>query len=156
MERTIQLEPIGFVRNGIVQAHRDTPWREIESDIVVAEKWRDALDGLDAFSHIWVVFYFHLISPATTTRTVPPGRPDLSPVGRFAIRTPERPNPIGMTPVELLNVNDATLRVRGLDALDGTPVLDIKPYLARRDAIEGTRVPEWVIRMWGAEPPSRA
>jgi tRNA (adenine37-N6)-methyltransferase len=149
--------PIGTVHNGIAQAHRDTPWKEIESDIVVVDEWREALDGLDAFSHIWVLFYFHRIPPATTTHAAPLGRADLSPVGRFAIRTPERPNPIGMTPVELLAVNGATLRVRGLDALDGTPVLDLKPYLARRDAIQGTRVPEWVIRMWGSdEPPSRA
>jgi formylmethanofuran dehydrogenase subunit E len=81
--------------------------------------------------------------PAASLGLAPKTR-DASPsVGIFATRGPQRPNPIGICAVELIQVSEGTLRVRGLDALDGTPVLDLKPYLARRDAIEHTRVGAW-------------
>ncbi len=144
----IQLKPIGTVRNTITDARRDTRWEEIESEIVVADEWRDALDGLAQFSHIWVVFYFHRMPPPDSLHVRPMRRDDLPLVGLFATRSPQRPNPIGIRAAELLEARDGVLRVRGLDALNGTPVLDIKPYLARGDAIEHTRVGEWVEKYW--------
>ena len=71
-------------------------------------------------------------------------REDLPLVGLFATRSPRRPNPIGVTTVRLLERRGNVLRVLGLDALDGTPVLDIKPYLPYGDCIQDTHVPEWV------------
>jgi formylmethanofuran dehydrogenase subunit E len=73
---------------------------------------------------------------------------DLPLVGRFATRSPSRPNAIGICAVELLDVRGTVLRVRGLDALDGTPVLDLKPYLERGDAITNTRVGAWIATGW--------
>ena len=144
----IQLKPIGTVHNTITDAHRDTRWEDIESEIVVADEWRDALDGLAQFSHIWVVFYFDRMPPPDSLRIRPMRRDDLPLVGLFATRSPQRPNPIGIRAAELLEVRGSVLRVRGLDALDGTPVLDLKPYLARGDAVERTRVGEWVEKYW--------
>ena len=144
----IQLKPIGVVRNAVTQAHRDTPWDEIESEIIIDDEWRDALDGLAEFSHIWVIFYLDRITAPDSPRVRPMRRVDLPLVGRFATRAPARPNPIGICAVELLDVRDTILRVRGLDALDGTPVLDLKPYLERGDAITGTRVGAWVRQYW--------
>ena len=151
----IQLKPIAIVHNGMGEGHHDTRWHEIESDIVVNEEWREALDGLEQFSHIWIIFYFDRITPPRpdSPRVHPMRRKGLPLVGRFATRTPQRPNPIGLSPVELLAVRGNTLRVRGLEALEGTPVLDIKPYIARGDVIENTRVGEWVKQYWVTQPP---
>ena len=140
----VEFTPIGVVRNAITAAHRDTRWPEIESEIEIDAQWRDALDGLAAFSHIWIVTYLDRM-PAPDSLRVQPKKPDDSPrIGIFATRAPQRPNPIGICAVELLQARGHLLRVRGLDALNGTPVLDLKPYLARRDAIENTRVGAWV------------
>lgn len=148
----IQLKPIGTIHNAVTEAHRDTRWDEIESEIVVNDEWCDALDGLEQFSHIWVIFYFDRMSVPDSLRVRPMQR-DAEPrsvplVGLFATRTPARPNPIGIRAAQLIGVRGNVLRVRGLDALDGSPVLDLKPYLARGDAIENTRVGEWVKEYW--------
>ena len=149
----IKLKPIGIVRNAISEAHRDTRWKEIESEIEIDAEWRDALDGIEQFSHLWVVSYLDCMpAPRWNARGLRPDALHVHPtrdarlplVGIFATRSPQRPNPIGICAVELLEVRGTVLRVRGLDALNGTPVLDIKPYLARRDAIANTRVGEWV------------
>lgn len=145
----IELKPIGTIHNAVAEAHRDTRWEEIESEIDVDEKWRAALDGIEAFSHIWVIFYFDRMPAPDVLRVHPMRDGDLPLVGLFATRSPQRPNPIGMCAAGLLQVRGNVLRVRGLDALDGTPVLDLKPYLARRDAIANTRVGEWVEKYWG-------
>jgi tRNA-Thr(GGU) m(6)t(6)A37 methyltransferase TsaA len=76
-------------------------------------------------------------------------------VGRFATRSPVRPNPIGMTPVELLAVEGNCLRVRGLDAFDGTPVLDLKPYLPQGDSLPQACVPDWLTRLQNGEKETR-
>lgn len=138
----VEFTPIGVVRNRMTEAHRDTRWADIESEIDIDAQWSSALDGLAEFSHVWIVTYMDRI-PAASPDIPPqmPGRP--SGVGIFATRGPQRPNPIGICAVELLLVRGSMLRVRGLDALDGTPVLDLKPYLARRDAIQNTRVGKW-------------
>ena len=144
----IQLKPIGTVRNTIAEAHRDTRWKEIESKIEIDAEWRDALDGIDQFSHIWVVTYLDRMPLRPDALRVHPTRDARLPlVGIFATRSPQRPNPIGMCAVELLEVRGNVLRVRGLNALNRTPVLDVKPYLAHRDAIENTRVGEWVKQL---------
>lgn len=151
----IQLKAIGVVRNAMVESHRDTRWEDIESEIVVYAEWRDALDGVAQFSHLWIVFYLDRMTPPATLRVPPMKRDDLPVIGLFATRSPQRPNPIGICAVRLLEVRENVLRVRGLDALDGTPVLDIKPYLARGDAIDDTVVGEWVQQYWTTLPPEK-
>jgi len=144
----IRFKPIGVVRNQVTQAHPDTTWHEIESEIVIAPEWRDALDGLAEFSHLWVIFYFDRAHPLDSLRVHPMRRADLPRVGIFATRSPSRPNSIGICPVELLSLRENVVRVRGLDAFDGTPILDLKPYLERGDAIHNTRVGMWVRQYW--------
>ena len=143
----IEFKPIGAVHNAMTESHRDTRWKEIDSEIEIDAVWRDALDGIEQFSHIWVVTYLDRM-PAPDALYVHPTRDERLPlVGIFATRSPQRPNPIGISAVELIEVRGTRLRVRGLDALDGTPVLDVKPYLPRRDAIENARVGEWVKQL---------
>jgi len=151
----IQLNTIGTIHNAMREAHRDTRWEEIVSEIIVDDEWRDALDGLQEFSHIWVVFFLDRMSAPDSPRVRPMQREDMPVVGRFATRSPQRPNPIGICAVELLEVRGNVLRVCGLDALDGTPLLDIKPYLSRGDAIANARVAEWVKKYWATDAPAQ-
>lgn len=142
-------EPIGRVRNGrdkMSSGH----WADVESLIAIEPRYAKGLDGLAAFSHVVVVFHLDRIppfDPATQLDRNPRGMEDLPPVGVFAQRTKFRPNPIGVTAVELLSVDEAGIRVRGLDALDGTPVLDIKPYIPAFERKDDVRLPPWVARM---------
>lgn len=99
-----------------------------------------ALRGIEEFSHLWIVFIFHESICETFQPTVrPPRLGGNTRVGVFATRSPFRPNPIGLSVVELKKVNGTTLELAGGDFLDGTPVLDIKPYIPYADAIPGAR-----------------
>jgi len=124
-------------------------WEEIDSRVVIDERWVEGLEGLGEFSHVVVLFW--LDRPRETQiplKVHPEAKEDLPLVGLFATRTPYRPNPIGMTTVQLLRVEGNTLHVRGLDAFDGTPVLDIKPYLVRGDLKRDASVPGWLWDLW--------
>ena len=96
----------------------------------------------EEFSHLFVLFWMHEVSEAARSnmKIHPRGRKDIPLQGVFATRTQHRPNPIGLTLVELLKVNGRVLTVRGLDAYDGTPIIDIKPFDSW-DIVENSRVP---------------
>lgn len=143
----LTLNPIGVVNNKVASGGRKVEWEAIESEIVIYPEWADALHGIEGFSHVWVLFHLSGSPLSEAPRTHPQGRDDAPLVGRFATRSPVRPNPIGMTPVELLAIEGNHLRVVGLDAFDGTPVLDLKPYLPRGDCIPHARVPDWLTRL---------
>ncbi|HJX38233.1 MAG TPA: tRNA (N6-threonylcarbamoyladenosine(37)-N6)-methyltransferase TrmO [Anaerolineae bacterium] len=152
-DRLLTLTPIGHVESG-VQKGEQAIWEELESRIVLDGQWAEGLQGLDEFSHIVVVFWLDRPSEAEVSLKVhPEAKEELPLVGLFATRTPLRPNPIGLTSVELLSVEGPTLRVRGLDAFDGTPVLDIKPYLVRGDLKPDASVPGWLRQLWERHDP---
>jgi len=107
----------------------------------------EGLDGIEGFSHVYVLFWLNEVTnQPRALKFHPRGRMDMPLLGVFAIRTSQRPNPIGLTLVQLLKVEGNTLLVRGLDAYDGTPVLDIKPFDAW-DAAKDARVPDWWISL---------
>ncbi|MFH1651081.1 MAG: tRNA (N6-threonylcarbamoyladenosine(37)-N6)-methyltransferase TrmO, partial [Chloroflexota bacterium] len=108
----------------------------------------EALDGLEGFSHIIVIFWMHRTDRTRPLRLKihPRGDAALPLTGLLATRSPHHPNPLGMTAVRLLGRKENILRVKGLDALDGTPVIDIKPYLPGGDSPRGARTPPWVKR----------
>lgn len=143
----ITLRPIGWVRNR-VQEPRPEGWGSVESVIELEPEMAPALAGLDGFSHIIMLFWMHQIPEELRIagRHHPGNRQDLPLVGDFATRTQLRPNPIGLAIVPLLQVDGPRLHVRGLDAIDGTPIIDIKPYLPPYDSPKDPRVPSWV---WG-------
>ena len=143
----ITLTPIGFVKNGVKQTPKWPDWQlETVSEIIVEPKWAEGLEGLEGFSHIIVLFWFHRIADGDVILKVHPmHREDLPVTGLFATRSPNRPNRIGETAVRLIERRGNILRVKGLDALDGTPVLDIKPYLTSGDLIREATVPPWAI-----------
>jgi tRNA-Thr(GGU) m(6)t(6)A37 methyltransferase TsaA len=143
----VELQPIGQVRNGITE-HGDVVWEELVSEVVIEEQYAAALQGIEEFSHVWVIFWLHQRDREAILKVHPEGRPELPEVGVLATRSPRRPTPIAMTAVQLLERRGHVLVVRGLDALDGTPVLDIKPYLVRGDLIPEATVPGWLQRLW--------
>ncbi len=117
---------------------------ETISDLIIDPEWTDGLEGLEVYSHIIVLFWFHKVKEEKVLLKIHPmHRLDLPLTGLFATRTYNRPNRIGETVVSLVARQDNILKVKGLDALDGTPILDIKPYLRSGDFISGTRGPHW-------------
>jgi len=141
----LRLQPVGHV---ITKAsHEALRHGTAISRIVVNRRFARGLDGLEDFSHIFVLFWLHEVPNRSRKLKVHPrGRPDIEEVGVFATRSPHRPNPIGLTRVQLMRRKGRTLTVKGLDAYDGTPVLDIKPYDSR-DASTRLRVPSWCRKL---------
>ncbi len=139
------LKAIGFVRNGINPGSARQKWEDIESEIVINPDLKDALDNLEEFSHIIVIFWTRRKSADLLPHKIHvKHNPDLPLVGLFATRSPDRPNPLAKTTVKLLGRRDNVLRVQGLDAFNDTPVIDIKPYLPDYDSPEGAKVPGWI------------
>ena len=129
------LKAIGVVRKG-----------EPTSDIVINQDLTAALDGLDEFSHIIVIYWMHQVTTPgqVPTKVRPMGRREAPMVGLFATRSPNRPNPLGKATVRLLQHQSNILKVEGLDAIDGTPVIDIKPYIPGYDSVDNAKVPSWI------------
>jgi len=145
-QEKIFLNPIGLVKTEAVGDEVKDKSRI--SQIIIRDELVEALEGVDGFSHLFVLFWLNQISnkQQKTLKVHPRGRMDMPLLGVFATRTNLRPNPIGLTLVELLKVEGNTLTVRGLDAFDGTPILDIKPFDSWDNA-EKARVPDWWIKL---------
>ena len=143
----ITMKPIGYVKND-VQEKKDISWGENVSNIMLEEEYHNGLKGLEEYSHAIILYYLdkaEYIREKHLQRH-PQNRQDMPLVGIFSQRGKDRPNKIGMTSVEIVAVSDSTLTVRGLDAISGTPVLDIKPYYPVYDKKDAT-TPEWVDRL---------
>jgi len=144
----IEFESIGTVRNHVVDK-KDTGWGSDLSEVVLDQALSPGLKGLCDFSHVLVVCFLDKahFEPSRHLVRRPQGRDDMPMVGIFAQRAKDRPNPIGITACELVDVSDNVITVRGLDAIDGTPVLDLKPYFPVYDCRENAVIPEWVPRL---------
>jgi tRNA (adenine37-N6)-methyltransferase len=136
--KTLTLHPIGTVRTGFA-AKDEAPRQAVVADTVeaVIELFPDrnlehAVEDLAGWERIWVIYWFHR-NPGWRPKVLPP-RSTTGRKGVLATRSPHRPNPLGLSTVQLLRVDGLTLHVRGADMIDGTPVLDIKPYVAYSDA----------------------
>jgi tRNA-Thr(GGU) m(6)t(6)A37 methyltransferase TsaA len=123
----VVFHPIGVVQNRFDQSASPDEIRADRSKIVIDGALADGLTGLEPGQQIMVIFYFHKAPEAYALRQHPRGDRNRPPRGVFALRIPRRPNPIGVTVVDLIGVEGNVLYVKGLDALNGTPVLDIKP-----------------------------
>lgn len=150
MNDSFVVQGIGTVRNGRNDAS-DADWGALESAIELAPVYAGGLDGLGDWSHALIVFHMHRgdagETPPEGWRRRPRGLADMPMLGVFAQRGRMRPNPIGVTTVRIVRVEPGRLTVRGLDAVDGTPVLDIKPWAAAFDAARDPREPEWFTRL---------
>ncbi len=150
MTTPFTVTPIGVVRSPRVEAI-DDDWGDVESTIELdaAQFGSDVLAGLDDFSHLDVVYLFDQVDVSTITLGArhPRNRPDWPLVGIFAQRAKARPNRLGVTTCELIVVDGLTIRVRGLDAIDRTPVLDIKPHVIEFQARTAVRQPQWITEL---------
>ena len=148
-QESINLVPIGRVINDI-EYPSHVKWETITSKVIIAPQLVEALDGIDGFSHIVIIFYLDKMDEDrhSLLKVHPENKEELPLVGVFATRSPVRPNPIGITAVKLLERQGNVLKVLGLDAYDGTPVLDVKPYLRRGDLVEEAAMPDWLLRLW--------
>lgn len=128
---------------GLVKSSGET------SRIKIFPEFCIGLEGLNNFSHLIVLYWFHLRDSEKerhTLKVVPRRHPGAPQVGVFACRSPSRPNPIGLCVVELVKIEECTLTVKGLDAWEDSPIIDIKPYIPRADSISDARVPEWTLQ----------
>ena len=133
MSPSIELHPVGIVRSPYTQkgdAPRQGRFSDTVSEIVVYEPYRSALHRIEGQKHLWILCWFDR-ADRTMLQATPPGT--TTEKGVFAIRSPDRPNPVSLCMVDLLSVNEGVLSVRGLDAFDGTPVVDIKLFSAEID-----------------------
>lgn len=132
----VRLRPVGVVRSRYKNPSDLPPpafapprfFERSTGEIEILPEFAAGLDGLEGFSHIIVLFHFHRAG-ASKLKVIPPGKS--KPRGVFATRSPRRPNPLGLSVLRLLGRNGRILEVSGLDLIDGTPVLDIKPYTSR-------------------------
>lgn len=111
---------------------------ETKGEIEIFEPYREALQTLDEFEYIIVLYHFDKVR-TWESHVNPPASTHEHDFGLFSTRSPKRPNPIGLSIVKLESINDGILHVRGVDAFEGTPVLDIKPYLPSVDCIKSQR-----------------
>lgn len=140
---SFQVNPIGTVKR-----------QEKQAFLELLPQFAPALDGLTGFSHLWVLFYFHETDTAADRAAlkVHPRRDPTNPLtGVFATRAPVRPNLIGLTACRILKIKGNIIEVEGLDAKDGTPIVDLKPYIPKGDSIPEAITPEWVKK-----PPPKA
>jgi tRNA-Thr(GGU) m(6)t(6)A37 methyltransferase TsaA len=137
----LPLQPIGIVR-AAQRVHHDAPrqsglGRGGDGVIEVRQGLQNALQDLGGFSHLWVLSWFHL-ARGYRSKVMPPR--DTRKRGVFATRAPQRPNPIGLSCVRLVCIDKRRLHIADHDLLDGTPVLDLKPYLPYADSVPGAAI----------------
>ena len=127
--KTINMVPIGYVRTEAREVPRHWSISDVEGSLVLDEIYQRGLDGIEAGARIVVLFHFHRSPPFSLDllKQTPPRSETAK--GVFSICSPRRPNPIGLSVLEVLGVEGREVRVRGLDMFDGTPILDIKPYI---------------------------
>jgi tRNA (Thr-GGU) A37 N-methylase len=146
----IEIEPIGFVRGGRTEVV-DDDWGKVEARIELdtSRFAPESLAGRLDFSPHVVVYHFHHADPAKIELEArhPRGNKEWPKVGIFAQRGKNRPNRIGVSTCAILGVEGTSVRVQGLDAVDGTPVLDVKPYFREFEPRNVVREPAWVAEL---------
>ncbi|MFV0394270.1 MAG: tRNA (N6-threonylcarbamoyladenosine(37)-N6)-methyltransferase TrmO [Coprobacillaceae bacterium] len=141
----MDIVPIGYVKNEI-RRRKDEAWGKEISDIIIDIDLQDGMHGLEDFSHAVIIYHLNQANfkKEDHLQRRPQNRKDMPKDGIFSQRAKNRPNQLGMTTVEICRITDNILTVKGLDAIDGTPILDIKPYYPQYDCKENVKVPSWV------------
>ncbi|MEP6994550.1 MAG: SAM-dependent methyltransferase [Acidobacteriota bacterium] len=144
--KSLTVEPVGFVRGGR-NAMTDDGWGSVRAAVELdTERFApDAVAGLEAFSHVVVVYQFHKVAERQTEKGARYPRENLKwpKVGIFAQRGKARPNRIGVSVCRILRVDGTRIEVEGLDAVNGSPILDLKPYMRGFEPRGDVREPEW-------------
>ncbi len=141
--------PIGLVEKGMSRRRFDGVRKsryEVVSRVRIHHQYADGLAGLEGYSHLILIWWMHR-EDEVRLKVMPRGSEGMREVGIFATRFPVRPNPIGVSIVELVQVSGNILKVKGFDAWTGSPILDIKPY-DYYDIVKSARTPKWFRRCW--------
>ena len=137
----IKFEPIGIIHSPYTKLHdmpiQPSAARGVKGRVEIYKKYLPALSDLDRFSHIYLLYHFHL-TQSVQLKVIP--FLDDQERGLFATRAPKRPNPIGLSVVKLIRVEEHILHIENIDVIDGTPLLDIKPYVREMEAVEDLRI----------------
>lgn len=141
----ITIKPLGLAKNDVSKPMLPG-WKEIVTEIVINKKYANGLDGIEDYSHVIIVYWMDQ-EKECHLKHHPQGGEDVPFVGIFACRCPQRPNRIAISTVKLLSREGNKIKVKGLDIVNGTPVIDIKPYTPQYDKIEKTKVPDWVSKL---------
>ena len=141
----IQLVPIGKAKN-TAKKPTLTGWKDLITEIVLDKRYTKGLDGIEGYSHVIIVYWIGQ-EKECHLKHHPQGRTDVPYGGIFACRCPQRPNRIAISTVKLLSRKGNIVKVSGLDILNDTPILDIKPYTPVYDLVEKAKVPAWVGRL---------
>ena len=139
MSETYSIKPIGKV----VKSSAGTK-------LEIYPQFRDALLGLNGFSHVWVFYWFDrndTPEKRATLRVHPRGNKANPLTGVFGTRSPLRPNPIGLSVCRIKSIDDTGIIVENIDAFDGSPIIDLKPYIPASDCVPDASVPDWVKRL---------
>lgn len=136
MLEKIVYSPIGFVENEFKKSEDPKRIRNATSILAINEEFLAAIEGLERFRNLVVIYHMNE-APGYQEKVHPMGDASIPMRGVLATRSPCRPNPIGITVVEYLEMEKSRIKVTGLDALDGTPILDIKPYMEHFDSPQG-------------------
>lgn len=176
----MRLSPVGVVRSGITSPmlaagdgdlelqEKNEAMREYHEkvedgicELVIHPDFAELLEGIEDFSHVMVLYWPHLIDPSKRRlrKVHPMGRKDLPLRGIFSTCSPARPNPILVSVVPLLERDGNILRVKGLEAVDGSPIIDIKPFVEPSHGAKDPKVPEWMKRIHrdlGIDTPAEA
>ncbi len=141
----ITLKPVASIRNSRIDA-TDDYWGEVITEITLEGHIpADAFENIEKYSHLEIIFYFDKADASQMVYSGRPrGNPDYPVMGIFSQRKKDRPNHLGLTTVELIAHNGRTIIVKGLDAIDGTPVLDIKPAVKEFEPRQEVMQPRWV------------
>lgn len=143
MTHKISIKPIAYVKNSRKEP-TDDYWAEIISEIVLVDDFKEeAFDGIATFSHLHIIYYFHKSEKVLKGTGHPRGNKEYPKVGIFAQRKKDRPNHLGLTTVKLLKHDGRKLTVSHLDAIDGTPVVDIKPFINEFIPSDKIKQPDW-------------
>lgn len=143
----IIIKPIGYVENNVLNK-KDVSWGENVSRIILEKEYYTGLSGLEEFTHAIIIYYLDkaIYKREEHLQRRPQNRNDMPLVGIFSQRGKDRPNQIGMTAVQIVAVDEKSLVIKGLDAINETAVLDIKPYYPVYDKKDAC-VPDWVNRL---------
>jgi tRNA-Thr(GGU) m(6)t(6)A37 methyltransferase TsaA len=141
----LTVKAIGSVRCGVA-TQQDHGWGGLRSQLILRPEYAAGTQGLEDFSHLLVVTYLHQarFDPERDLVRRPRGLAEMPLAGIFAQRAKDRPNPIGVTAVRIVAVEPGVVTVAGLDAIDETPILDLKPYYPSYDLVPEAKVPPWV------------
>lgn len=141
----ITIKPLGQAENKV---HKPTlpGWKDVVTEIVIDKKYAKGLDGIEGYSHVIVVYWMDK-EKECHLKHHPQGKADIPFIGIFACRCPQRPNRIAISTVELVKRKGNVLIVKGLDIVNGTPILDIKPYTPQYDRVGKAKTPTWVNKL---------